>query len=258
MGADKKGEQMEIVTVPSYEDMSLRAAEVVCEAMRQNPDLVLVLPTGATPVGMYRELVAAHERRQADFSRVRTFNLDEYRGLAPDHPASYAAFMREHLFTKVNLAGQNTHIPHGVAPDPEVECRRYEAAIVEAGHGDLAILGIGQNGHVGFNEPSYSLRSTVHVARLRDETRQVAFDTWSESGDNPFPALADFPDHALTMGMGTILKAERILLLASGASKARALCLAVTGALTPQLPASFLQLHRDVTLLVDSEAARLL
>ncbi len=258
MGADKKGEQMEIVTVPSYGEMSLRAAEVICKAMRKKPDLVLVLPTGATPVGMYQELVAAYERGQVDFSRVRTFNLDEYRGLAPEHPASYAAYMQGHLFSKVNLAVQNTHLPQGVAPDPEVECRRYEAAIAEAGYGDLAVLGIGQNGHVGFNEPGHRLRSTVHVAQLSDETRQVAFDCWSESAENSFPVLEDFPNQAITMGMGTILKAERILLLASGASKAEAVRLAVTGALTPRLPASFLQLHRNVTLLVDSEAARLL
>jgi glucosamine-6-phosphate deaminase len=249
---------MEVVTVPSYAEMSLRAAESVCKAIKNKPDLVLGLPTGATPVGMYRELVAAHGRGHADFAHVRTFNLDEYCGLSPDHPASYQTFMQENLFAHVNLLPWKTHIPSGDAPDLEQECRRYERAIVEAGRLDLAVLGIGQNGHVGFNEPGCSLQASVHVAKLRESTRQLAFDLWREDGESPFATMNEFPTHAITMGMGAILKADRILLLASGASKSRALRLAITGALTPQLPASLLQLHRRVTFIVDSEAARLL
>ena len=249
---------MEIVVAPSYAEMSLRAAEVVCEAIQKEPELVLGLPTGATPVGMYRQLVAAYERGQADFSRVHTFNLDEYLGLAPEHPASYHTYMREHLLAHVNLAPQRTHIPNGAAPEPETECRAYEEAIADAGYLDLAVLGIGQNGHIGFNEPGAELQAEVHVACLSAETRRLAYAYWEGAAANPFSSLESFPDRAITMGMGTILQAKRILLLASGESKAQALSRTVDGTITPRVPASFLQLHRDVTVLVDGEAACLL
>lgn len=249
---------MEVVVAPSYAEMSLRAAEVVCTAMQAEPNLVLGLPTGATPVGMYRHLAAAYEGGKADFSRVRTFNLDEYLGLAPEHPASYHTYMREHLLAHVNLAQQRTHIPNGASPDPETECRAYEEAIAGAGYLDLAVLGIGQNGHIGFNEPGAELRAEVHVACLSTETRRLAYEYWENAVANPFPSLEDFPDRAITMGMGTILQAKRILLLASGESKARAVGQAIAGAITPHVPASFLRLHRDVTVLIDSEAASLL
>lgn len=258
MGADEKGRQMEVVTVPSYEEMSLCAAEVVCAAMRSEPNLVLGLPTGATPIGMYRHLVLACERGQADFSQVRTFNLDEYLGLAPEHPASYHTYMREHLLNHVNLAPRRTLIPYGAAPDPQNECRAYEDAIAEAGHLDLAVLGIGQNGHVGFNEPGAELQAEVHVACLSSETRRLAFKFWKGSRKDLFPSLDDFPDRAITMGMGTILKAKRILLLASGQSKAQAVSRMFCSTITTQVPASFLQLHGNVTVLIDSEAASLL
>ena len=249
---------MEVVSVPSYEELSLRATDVVCKAIGEKPDLVLGLPTGATPIMLYRQLVAAYEQQRVDFARVRTFNLDEYLGLAPEHPASYYAYMQEHLLDRVDLPPSQAHIPNGAAPDPEAECRAYEAAIAGVGHLDLAVLGIGQNGHVGFNEPGAELESGVHVARLTAETRELAYAYWSAGAENPFPSLDCFPDRAITMGVGTILKAKRILMLASGQSKARAVCRAVTGPVTPQVPASLLQLHRDVTFLVDGEAAALL
>lgn len=249
---------MEVVTMPSYAALSLRAAGVICNAIRSKPDLVLALPTGATPIGMYRQLVTAYACGGADFSRVRTFNLDEYLGLAPEHPASYHAYMREHLFAHVNLAPQRVHVPHGAAPEPEVECRVYEEAIAAAGHPDLAVLGIGRNGHIGFNEPGSSLQASVHVACLSAETRQLAFDCWAEADESLFPSYEDFPHRAITMGMGTIMKSKRILLLASGESKAQAVRQAADGPLTPRAPASLLQLHGNVTFLVDSEAARLL
>ena len=249
---------MEVVTVPSYKELSLRAAEIVCKAIGEKPDLVLGLPTGATPIGLYRQLVAAYEQRQVDFARVRTFNLDEYLGLAPEHPASYYTYMRDHLLNHVNLPPKQVHIPNGATPTPGVECSAYEAAIAGAGYLDLAVLGIGQNGHVGFNEPGAELEASVHVARLSAETRRLAYAYWSNSAGNPFPSFTCFPNRAITMGMGTILKAKRILLLASGESKAHAVHQAVKGSLTPQVPASLLQLHCHVTLLVDSEAARLL
>lgn len=249
---------MEIVVAPSYEELSSRAAEIVCAAIRAEPGLALGLPTGATPVGMYRRLVAAYAAGQVDFGRVRTFNLDEYCGLPPEHPASYHTYMRENLCAHVNLAPQNAHIPNGAAPDLAAECRAFAEAIAAAGDLDLAVLGIGQNGHVGFNEPGSALRADVHVAALSAETRRLAYEFWQDTARNPFCSLDDVPDRAITMGMGTILKAKRILLLASGASKAPAVQAATNGSLTPRTPASFLQLHRDVTLLVDSEAARLL
>ena len=199
---------------------------------------MLGLPTGATPIGMYRQLVAAYEQRQIDFARVRTFNLDEYLGVAPEHPASYYTYMRDHLLNNVNLPPNQAHIPDGATSTPGVECSAYEAAIVGAGYLDLAVLGIGQNGHVGFNEPGAELEASVHVARLSAETRRLAHSFWNNSAGNPFPSFACFPKRAITMGMGTILKAKRILLLASGASKAHAVHRAVKGPLTPQVPAS--------------------
>lgn len=249
---------MEIVTVPSYEELSLRATELVCKAIGAKPDLVLGLPTGATPILMYRQLVAAYEQKRVSFARVRTFNLDEYLGLAPEHPASYCAYMQEHLLNHVDLPPSQVHIPNGAAPDPEAECQAYESAIAGVGHLDLAVLGIGQNSHVGFNEPGAELKSNVHVARLSAETRELAYAYWSAADKNPFPSLDCFPDRAITMGVGTILKAKRILLLASGQGKAHAVRRAVTGPVTAQVPASLLQLHRDVTILVDSEAAEFL
>ncbi len=249
---------MEIVTVPSYEGLSLRATEVVCKAIGAKPDLVLGLPTGATPILMYRQLVAAYAQQRVDFARVRTFNLDEYLGLAPEHSASYYTYMQEHLLAKVDLPPGQAHIPNGAAPDTDAECHAYEAAIAGVGHLDLAVLGIGQNGHVGFNEPGAELESNVHVARLSAETRKLAYAYWTTAVQNPFPSLDCFPDQAITMGVGTILKAERILMLASGKSKAYAVRQAVAGPVTPHVPASLLQLHRNVTFLVDSEAAALL
>ena len=249
---------MEVVTLPLYEDLSLRAADVVCKAIRTKPDLALGLPTGETPVGMYRQLVSAHRRGEADFSRVRAFNLDEYLGLAPAHPASYHAYMREHLYAHVDISPQRARIPQGAAPEPEAECRAYEEAIAAAGYLDLAVLGIGRNGHIGFNEPGSALHASVHVARLSAETRQLAFACWAAADASLFPKCEDFPSRAITMGMGTILKSKRILLLASGESKAQAVRQAVTGPLTLQVPASLLQVHRNVTLLVDCQAAALL
>lgn len=249
---------MEVVRVPSYEDMSLRAAAVVCKAIEAKPDLVLGLPTGATPLGMYRDLVLAHHRGQVDFAGVRTFNLDEYLGLAPEHPASYHTYMREHLLAHVNIVPRHAHIPNGAATDRAAECLAYEEAVAGAGGLDLAVLGIGQNGHVGFNEPNTELQTDVHVASLSAETRRLAFECWREADESIFLSLECFPDKAITMGMGTILRARRIVMLASGECKAQAVRQAVTGPLTPQVPASLLQLHRDVTVLIESDAARLL
>lgn len=249
---------MEVVTLPSYAEMSRRAAEIVCASISEKPDIVLGLPTGATPIGLYQQVVAAYERKQVDFARVRTFNLDEFVGLTQDHPASYRAYMREHLLNQVNLPLSQAHIPNCASPEPQRECLSYEAAIAGVGYLDLAMLGIGPNGHVGFNEPGAALQANVHVARLSAETRELGYAYWSASSKNPFPSIASFPKQAITMGMGTILKSARIVLLASGESKADAVRRAVTGPVTPRVPASFLQLHRHVTILLDGAAAALL
>lgn len=236
-----------------YAAMSRRAATLIDAAIRARPDLVLALPTGATPVATYEELVALHQRAGTDWSRVTTFNLDEYLGAAPDDPHSYAAYMAQHLFSKVNLSPDRCHLPRGLAADPQAEAARYEAAIDAAGGIDLCVLGVGINGHLGFNEPGESLVGPTHVTELREET-------WQRN----FPDLARLPKEqrpptefrrAYTMGIATILQARRIILLASGREKRAILRQALDGPVAPRNPASLLQLHADVTLVLDEAAA---
>ena len=186
----------------------------------------------------------AHRAGRLDFSQVRTVNLDEYCGLRGDDPNSYRYFMDHHLFSRVNLQRENTHLPNGAAPDLEEECRRYEALIQSLGGVDLQLLGIGRNGHIGFNEPSDSFPPVVHTVQLTESTIQA--------NSRLFERIEDVPTQAITMGVGTILKAERILLIA-GADKRYILEEALTGRVTPQVPASVLQLHRDVTVIVCRE-----
>ncbi len=247
---------MELVIVQSYDALSRRAAELVVGAIKENPSLTLGLPTGNTPRGMYARLGEAYRLGQVDFSQVTTFNLDEYCDLPPTHPASYHAYMETHLFSLVNIPLEQRHLPDGMAPALEEACRAYEEAIAARGYLDLTVLGIGANGHVGFNEPGDALQSRVHVAQLSEETRQVNFKLLSAEGANPFPALRNFPTRAITMGMGTILKSRRLLLLASGEEKATAVYQMVRGPLTTRAPASFLQLHREVIVVLDQAAAR--
>lgn len=232
---------MQWIRAMAYADMSLKAADLVAAAMKAPDGCVLGLPTGKTPVGLYRELVA----RRLDWRRVRTFNLDEYVGLAPAHPASFHSFMQRNLFGRCPEPPR-WEMPDGCAPDLSAECARYEAAVSAAGPIDLLILGLGRNGHIGFNEPGSPLDSKTRVVGLSAETRAV--------NREDFPPGEEVPARAITMGIGTILKARRILLLASGAEKAPALKAALTGPVTPALPASALQLHSDVTVLADAAA----
>ena len=231
--------------LPDYESMSAAAATVVAEKIREEPGAVLLLPTGTTPLGMYRRLVELHVEEGLSFARTTFFNLDEYLGLPPDHPASYHVYMKENCYSRIDADPGRVHAPEGSAPDPEAECERYEAAIREAGGADLCILGIGRNGHIGFNEPGASFGSRTRVVRLAESTRRVN--------------AADFetraPETAITVGMATIFEAREVLLLASGTNKAAAVAAAIEGEVSEAVPASMLRRHPNATFLLDHEAA---
>ncbi|HEY2906280.1 MAG TPA: glucosamine-6-phosphate deaminase [Vicinamibacterales bacterium] len=226
-------------------------AAYLSRAIARTPDLVLGLPTGRTPIPLYRELAALGERHDIDFSRVTTFNLDEFRGKGAADPGSYRAFMQGHLFRHVNLTARNIHFLNGRAEDVRVECERYERAIARAGGIDLQILGLGANGHIGFNEPGRRLIARTHCARLTAPTR--AANAALFGGD-----VRKVPRQALSMGMVTILHARRIVMLATGIGKARCVARMVNGPLTTELPASFLQVHRQLDVLLDRAAAEYL
>jgi glucosamine-6-phosphate deaminase len=238
-----------ILVYDDYAKMSAAAARHVASRVNARPGVVLGLATGSTPVGMYAELIELHRREGLDFSRVTTFNLDEYCGLDADDPRSYDRFMWEHLFAHVNLERTRTHVPYGAARDPEAECIRYEEMIRAAGGIDLQVLGIGMNGHIGFNEPGSASNSRTLVVRLAEQTVQV----------NRAKAEAEeLPAFALSMGMGTIMDAREIMLLANGDAKADIIRQAIQGPVTPDVPASILQRHPDVTVFLDKPAAKLL
>ena len=239
---------MLVVLKNNYEENSREAARMVATAVRNNPALTLGLATGATMLGMYQELVRLHKKERLSFSRVVTFNLDEYFGLAADHPESFHYFMRENFFAHVNIKPANTHIPGGkISGDYEKYCASYEKSIRRAGGIDLQILGIGRNGHIGFNEPTSSLASRTRLKVLNEETL--------EDNRKSFSSGEEIPRCAITMGIGTILEAKKVILLATGAAKADAVAKAIEGPITSSLTASALQLHPDVTFILDEEAA---
>ena len=242
---------MAAMRVRIFESAGALAAALALDIARRltvEPATVLGLATGRTPIPMYHGLVRLHRRRRADFTRATTFNLDEFLGLAPDDPRSYRRFMQRHLFDHVNLAARRIHFLNGAAADPAAECRRYERAIERAGGIDLQILGLGMNGHIGFNEPARALVAGTHVTRLKPATRRANAALF----DNRLSAV---PHHALSMGMATILHAKRIVLLATGAGKARCVERMIDGPVTPRLPGSFLQLHRCAEIWIDRAAA---
>jgi glucosamine-6-phosphate deaminase len=219
----------------------------VTTLLANRPDAVIGLPTGRTPVQLYALLSAAHRAGRVDFSRVSTFNLDEFLGLPASHPASYRTFMEEHLFRHVNLSRRRIHFLNGTAPNADEECARYEAEIRRAGGVDLLILGLGANGHIGFNEPAAALTADTHRARLAPGTRR--------SNSSLFGGrAAAVPREALSMGVGTIVRSRSVILMATGESKAAAIRGMVKGKVTPRLPASLLQLHGDVELIIDGPA----
>ena len=238
---------MEIVIQPTPEAASLITAHIIANLVRAKPDCVLGLATGSTPLLMYRELVRMHREEGLDFSRVTTFNLDEYVGLAPGHAQSYHTFMQEHLFRHINVSRERIHIPNGLASDVPAECDAYEAAILDAGGIDLQVLGIGSEGHIGFNEKSSSLASRTRIKTLTEQTRR----------DNAyhFGRPEDVPMHAITMGVGTIMDTRQVLLLAFGANKAQAIVEAVEGPISAMNPASILQMHPVAKALLDEPAA---
>jgi glucosamine-6-phosphate deaminase len=220
------------------------AADLISEAIVARPGLVLGLPTGQTPIATYAVL----RGRSLDWSGVRTFNLDEFVGIAPGDPRSYRAFMQEHLFEAVNLQPAHVHFLDGAAPDLEAECRRYDDAIAAAGGIDFLVCGVGQNGHVAFNEPGPGLRASTHVATLLEPTRRANAALFGG-------LLAAVPAQALTIGMATILQARRVIVLATGTAKAAVVAAMHGGPLTTSLPASWLQVHAGVELILDRDAA---
>ena len=239
---------MKITVLDTSEDVAAALAERVASALQATPAAVLGLASGRTPVDGYAELRRMHAAGQTDWSRVSTFNLDEFAGLDGAHPGSFRTFMERHLFEGVNLSRERIHFLNGVAADLNAECDRYEAAIAAAGGIDLQLLGIGLNGHIGFNEPGDRLVADTHRVALRPETRLANV---AQFGGR----LDDVPNEALTVGMGTILRAAAIVLMATGESKAEVVARAVQGPLTTHLPASFLQTHREVEWYLDRAAA---
>jgi len=239
---------MEVVVKENYEEMSKLAAQLIAEVVRKKPRSVLGLATGSTPVGTYKELIRMHKEEGLDFSQVVTFNLDEYVGLPPTHPESYRYFMNENLFNHINIRKENTFVPEGMAKDIPAFCKWYEEKIKEIGGIDIQLLGIGANGHIAFNEPGSSLGSRTRIKTLTEKTRKDNSRFFNND-------INQVPKYAITMGIGTILEARRIILLANKANKADAVAAAVEGPITAQVPASALQLHPNVIFIVDKEAA---
>lgn len=239
---------MQVIIRANYDEVSKEGARIVYEEMKKkNGKFVLGLATGSTPLGLYKELIRMNKEEGLNFSRVITFNLDEYYGLSPDHDQSYSYFMWENLFKHVNIKKANVHIPDGMAKDVEKFCEKYERMIKDAGGIDLQVLGIGGDGHIGFNEPTSSLGSRTRLKTLTEQTIK----------DNArfFKNKDEVPQYAITMGVGTIFEAHKCVLLANGAKKAEVAAKAIEGPVTAEITASALQLHRDTTVILDEEAA---
>jgi glucosamine-6-phosphate deaminase len=238
---------MLVIVKENYDQMSKEAAKIVADRLRKKPNLVLGLATGSTPLGLYKELIRMHKEEGLDFSKVTTFNLDEYIGLPPEHDQSYHYFMWESFFKHINIEPRFIHIPMGMAKDVDAFCQWYEQRMKEFGGVDLQILGIGGNGHIAFNEPGSSLGSRTRIKTLTGTTRM----------DNArfFKNSAEVPKYAITMGVGTIMDAKEIILLANKAGKADAIKAAVEGPITAMCPASIIQLHQTAFVIVDKDAS---
>ena len=240
---------MECIIRPDARSAAGLVARIIDQALRANPKLVLGLATGRTMELLYGTLVRIHREEGLDFSDCQTFNLDEYVGLTADDPHSYRHYMEHHLFKQVNLNPRNTHLPDGAAPDPDAESRRYEGLIEQAGGIDLQLLGIGQSGHIGFNEPGSHPDSRTRVVELGASTR--------EDAAGHFGGLDRVPLRGISMGVASILEARRVVLLAGGEAKAAIVASALTGEVTSDVPASFLQNHGNAAFYIDAEASRL-
>jgi len=239
---------MRYIIVDNKKQIGQEAAKIFEKQINKKPDSVLGLATGSTPIPLYEELIRLNRKKAIDFSKVRTVNLDEYIGLEDSHEQSYRYFMDKNLFSHINIKRENTALPNGMAEDTEAECQRYDKLIVAFGGIDLQLLGIGHNGHIGFNEPGTEFIVKTHVVRIAEKTRLANSRFF---GNNP----DEVPKEAVTMGIGNIMSAKKIVLLVSGKDKAEILKEAFMGSVTPAVPASVLQLHENVVVIADREAA---
>ncbi len=240
---------LKIVSARDYDDMSRKAANIISAQVILKPDTVLGLATGSTPIGAYHQLIDWYKKGDVDFSQVRTYNLDEYRGLSHDDPQSYHYFMRDNFFDHINIDLNNTHVPDGANSDAEAACAEYDKMVADAGYPDLQLLGIGNNGHIGFNEPDDHFSKGTHCVDLTEST--------IKANSRLFEREEDVPRQAYTMGVQTIMYARSILILASGPEKAQAVYDMCFGPVTPQCPASILQLHTSCTVIADEAALAL-
>lgn len=237
---------MKIICTENYDRMSRYAANIISAQVIIKPDCVLGLATGSTPLGVYKQLVRWYEKGDIDFSKVNTVNLDEYYGISEENSQSYAYFMRQNLFNHINIDLNHTNIPNGMAENPEEECQRYNKVINDLGGIDLQLLGVGHNGHIGFNEPGEAFEKETHFVMLSQRT----VDANARFFDN----IDDVPKRAITMGIKSIMNARKILFIASGEDKADIIYQVVTGRIEPSVPATILQLHNDVTIVADKGA----
>lgn len=241
---------MRIIKKNTYADASRACALLIASQMIVKPDSVLGLATGSTPIGTYENLVAMYEAGDIDFSTIKTANLDEYKGLSPENDQSYRYFMNDHLFSHVNIDMNNTNVPNGLEPDSKKACEDYEKIIEELGGVDLQLLGLGPNGHIGFNEPCDEFVKKTHCVDLTEST--------ISANARFFTSMDEVPKQAYTMGIETIMRAKKIVLIATGANKAETVKKSFFGPVTPEVPASILQLHPDCTIVLDAEAAALI
>ena len=237
---------MKIYKAKDYKDMSRKAANIISAQVIMKPNCVLGLATGSTPIGTYDQLVEWYNKGDLDFSEVTTVNLDEYKGLPRTNDQSYYYFMHQHLFDRVNIDPERTNVPNGMEPDAEKECGRYEELIRSLGGVDLQLLGLGHNGHIGFNEPGEAFEKETHCVDLTEST--------IEANKRFFASADDVPKQAYTMGIKTIMQAKKILIVVSGEDKAETVKNAFFGPVTPEVPASILQLHNDVVIVGDKAA----
>ena len=240
---------MKIIRARDYQHLSRQAANILSAQVILKPDSVLGLATGSSPIGTYQQLIAWEHKGDVDFRQVSTVNLDEYVGLPAGHPQSYAHFMRENFFDHIQIDLRNTHIPNGMAEDGDAECRHYDATIRQLGGIDLQLLGLGPNGHIGFNEPEDTFPKATHCVDLTESTIQA--------NSRLFDRVEDVPRQAYTMGIGTIMAARSVLVVVEGSHKAEIVKKAFFGPVTPEVPASILQFHPDATVIVDPAAGAL-
>ena len=237
---------MRLYRAKDYNDLSRKAANIISAQVIMKPDCVLGLATGSSPLGTYRQLIEWYKKGDLDFSEVKSVNLDEYKGLPKDNDQSYYYFMHQNFFKDININPENTHVPNGMEPDSEKECSRYNQVISDLGGIDLQLLGLGHNGHIGFNEPDTAFAKMTHCVDLAPST--------IEANKRFFASADDVPRQAYTMGIKTIMQARKILLIVSGEDKAQILYDVLNGPITPHVPASILQLHSDVTVVADEAA----